>query len=561
MKMSWPTLLLAALFLSTMACENGDSGSSDLTPVNCQGVARSASVSFTGKPDGDTCAWLGIPFAEPPTGNKRFRPAQLLASSGDIDATRLGNDCIQDQSVMTEREISEDCLQLNVWAPGQSRDGQLRTNLPVMVWFYGGGFVMGSANWSLYNGANYARDGVVLVAVNYRLGALGWAAPPGVTDADGTVLAGNLGLTDQLTALEWVQQNIRLFGGDPDRVTIFGESAGGWSVCALLGAGAADKGLVHGAIMESGACFVATPASAQTFGTEWLDKTSCPSHGFPAMDCLRDFSAEQLNDPYGIGMLSGAFPNVDGKLLSQHPIDSLRAGDAADIPMMAGFNHDELEVAALADLELVAIRFDSWQKFWSDVEEALGRDDRIRMQQIYPEDGFETPFDAGQAMVVDQVFGCAARDAVAAQASHGASAYLYRFALTPEVFPLEEYIGSFHGLEVPFVFGNLELVAPVLGTDQQLETAVSFSRQIRRYWTRFAATGNPNGGDDPLWPRFSEAESALELRPQSSVTRGFLTDRCAFWNKRLPGDINSRVDWILDHIPGQDDPSFFKGRR
>jgi len=541
-----------------------DAGAPAPVAVDCSAAAATAGVSFVGARDQDACVWRGLRYAEPPVGALRFRPAVLRPASGTIAATAFGNDCIQGASPMAEQTIDEDCLTLNVWTPGTSADGNLQRNLPVMVWFYGGGYTQGSANWSMYHGAPLAREAMVLVAVNYRLGALGGAAPRGVTDSDGMELKGNLHLSDQWAALEWVQDHVAAFGGNPDNVTVFGESAGGWSVCSLLGAGAASAGLLQRAIMQSGACIFATATAAGDFSDAWLARTGCPPHGPAALACLRTLDDQVFADRYTLGLRTGAYPNVDGELLAQQPLVALSDGVAAGVDFLAGFNHDELEIAALADFDLIGFRFQDWDAFWADVEAELSAADRAALQNLYPQADFATPFDLGQAMIVDQVFGCNARNAVAAQTKHAANTYMYRFALEPESFSVEPYVGSFHGLDVPFVFGAFHWAAPLFSNDG-LEEALAFSARIRRYWTRFAATGNPNGlgldgSPDPDWPRFGSDAFAMELRPNASVTAHFLSDRCAFWNERVPGDFNGMFDWVTDHIPGVEDASFFKRR-
>ncbi|RMF18797.1 MAG: carboxylesterase/lipase family protein, partial [Candidatus Dadabacteria bacterium] len=259
-------MLCATLLMPSLGCS--DKGAEPvMTEVDCEQAAADATLDIVGLRDRGACAWLGLRYAEPITPSGRFLPPELRPlGSGSITATDFGADCLQSNNPMSEQPQSEDCLFLNIWAPGESSDGTLQRQLPVMVWIHGGGFTQGAGNWSLYNGAAFARQGVVLVAINYRLGALGFAAPDGVTHDNGTELAGNLGVRDTLTALEWVQQHIARFGGDPDRVTVFGESAGAWMTCALLAAGAGDDGLLHRAIMESGGCYIASRERAAEFG-------------------------------------------------------------------------------------------------------------------------------------------------------------------------------------------------------------------------------------------------------------------------------------------------------
>ena len=540
--------IVGAALLACVACDGATTQKPELD-IDCVQAAAGPGVDFVGTRSQGACAWLGIPYTAPMTPERRFLPTEPMQSAGTIQAANFGNDCMQGSGPMSEYARSEDCLTLNIWAPSTSGDGQLRQGLPVMVWIHGGGFTEGSGNWSLYNGATLAREGVVLATINYRLGPLGFTAPKGVTHADGYELSGNLGVHDAIAALQWVQEHIHIFGGDPGNVMIFGESAGSWMVCTLLGAGVGEAGLVHRAAMQSGGCYIADRDTSAAFGHSWMNKTPCPRFGPAAYDCLQAQTDLDFETKYTMGMRSGAAPVVDGSLLTDQPIARLRQGVAAGVPLIVGFTRDEFEVVAIGDFEIQSFRYKPWPTFWKEVEAVLGATDTALAREVYPEAEFESPFDVGQAMIVDQVFGCASHDAALAQHGQATASYVYRFGLDAQTFIIEPYAGAFHGTEIPFVFGNLDLLLATVPADNGLERAMAFSSRVRRYWTRFAQTGDPNGGDDPIWPLYGQDQATLELRPETTTNPGLLSQRCAFWNARLPTTLNERIDYIVDHVP------------
>lgn len=537
-----PALFILGLALG--ACTPGD-GAEPLgranVAVDCTADVKLADATVRGLRDASACAYKGIPFAEKPLGELRFRPPQsLVKHAGTLTVNAFANDCVQSPT-FKDVPVGEDCLYLNVWIPGQTADGSRLAGLPVMVFFYGGGFTAGGGSWSFYNGEPLTTHGVIVVTVNYRLGPLGYLAPSAVADVDGAPLAGNLGLRDQTEALRWVQKNIKGFGGDPGRVTIFGESAGAWSVCDLM-ASTETAGLFHRAIMESGECHVGNRDEIAVKADAWIAKTGCPVTGPTALACLRAIDAAKIPD-YGYSMGGGNYPNVDGTLLPEQPLIRLRKGAAAKIPLIAGYNREETD--ALRHLpDYVNLVRGMPADFWADAADALTPAQIERARTVYGDGNYRDAMALATAMLDDIVFVCPAYEAVSAQVSNGAPAWHYRFSVGDDENALEPYLGSFHGLEIPYVFGNTGGLVFVYNDAAAWKRMHAFTERIQRYWTRFAATGDPNGGDDPLWPAFGSEHERLELTVESSVTRGETDARCAFWNEAAPIGLGERFDFI-----------------
>jgi para-nitrobenzyl esterase len=296
--------------------------------------------------------YKGIPFAAPPTGNLRWRPPQPAKSwDGVFKADKYAPACPQiqfDIPIFPKVETSEDCLYLNVWTPAQSP----AENLPVMVWIYGGGFAMGSTSMPLYSGEQLAKMGVIVVSVAYRVGPLGFLAHPELTAESPQKVSGNYGLLDQIAGLQWVQRNIKAFGGDPGRVTIFGESAGGVSV-SMLAASPLAKGLFHRAICESGGSFspvrkekeigsMQLLAGAESAGVEFAQRM-----GANSLAELRQISPEKwLKDP--AAQMGGCWPVVDGYVIVDDQYKLYEAGKYNDVPVLIGTNSDEGSMFARA---------------------------------------------------------------------------------------------------------------------------------------------------------------------------------------------------------------------
>jgi para-nitrobenzyl esterase len=390
--------------------------------------------------------------------------------------------------------LSEDCLYLNVWTGGDAEDRR-----PVMVWIHGGALTGGAGSSSHYDGTALARRGVVLVTLNYRLGPFGYLAHPLLTAETTLATSGNYGVLDQIAALEWVQRNITKFGGDPDRVTIFGESAGAWSVQTLLAAPLA-KGLFHRVIGESGgvlASYGSTPqlvtaeAEGERFGTTLLDAAAADV----TLAAMRAVSAVDV-------MAAAATPEgrirtrpvVDGWVLPDTVRAIFTAGQQHPVPVMLGWNADEGSLAVGRAPEDVA-GYRAW------AHEAFG-EDAPTFLELYAAD---TPSAAREAFLQaysDQNFGWEMREWARLTATVDQPAFLYHFSRVPP----GSQTGAYHGAEIRYVFGNL--YAPGAPHDYSLLDGW-VSDLMASFWVAFAATGNPNTPDTPPWLAHTAARDEL----------------------------------------------------
>lgn len=477
-------------------------------------------------------AFLGVPFAAPPVGALRLRPpAAPAAWSGVRDALAKGKACPQLQKLVdgTQLEWSEDCLTLNLWTPGLDAAAKR----PVMVWIHGGGLANGSGGQALYDGELLARQGgVVVVTLNYRLAQLGYAAHPALSAEQGG-RSGNYGLLDQLAALRWVQDHAARFGGDPARVTVFGESAGAVSTCALLASPRA-AGLFSRAILESGGCpgwgtyarplqaSVAGVETAEAQGLRFAAALGCTGAG--ALECLRAKPAAELLAalPGTVGVLSAGEHYglaVDGDALPDTPAARVAAGAINAAAVLTGTNADEGTIFSigLGITTPAAYEYAIRAAFAAKADAVLAR---------YPAAAYATPKAALDAVVTDAVFACPARRLVRQVAGGGAAAFLYQFVQVPS-YATALGIGAFHGGEIDFVFGTLRSRAR--GTATAAELALSDA--MLGYWTRFAAGGDPGGSGAAAWPRYQTAGDAhLTLGPAVAAGTGLKRADCDFWD-------------------------------
>ncbi len=488
--------------------------------------------------DNGVRVWQGVPYAAPPTGERRWQPPQPPAPwTGLRAATAPGDVCPQPMSQMPGDGRSglrgaEDCLFLNVYAPPLPNTGRA-PRTPVMVWLHGGSFRSGAG--SDYAAEVLAREqGVTVVTLNYRLGALGFLAAPALTDATGS--SGNYGLMDQQEALRWVRRNVAAFGGDPRNVTVFGESAVAMSLCAQL-ASPLSRGLFARAILQSGPCTpqgITTPLSeALSTGSAYARALGCAPQDAA---CLRAVPAGRLLDvPVPGRRVPGAvdLPMVSGdRVLPRAPADVFAAGEGLRVPVLLGTNRDEgtLFVAPVAeagqDLPL-------WQ-FWGVVA-LLERWDAPRALASYPAGG-GTVGDTAAALVTDSLFACPASD-LAADLARTAPVYTYEFRdpappldLAPTA-SVPRY-GASHASELVSVFGTrlAGLADPARFTAPQADLA----RSIRTYWANFARRGDPNGpGLAPWSPYDPENGRVMGLAPQATGEfAGFRqAHRCGLWDR------------------------------
>lgn len=505
--------LAAGLLLGVCAMSSAD----PLTVKTEQGKVHGKTIN-----DGKVRAWLGIPYAAPPVGELRWKAPQTAAKwNGERDATKYGAHCAQnhvfDDMVFQDNGPSEDCLFLNVYAPANA---EKKAKLPVMFWIHGGGFSGGGSNEPRHNGDFLPLKGVVLVTINYRLGVFGFLATADLAkEADGA--AGNYAFMDMVAALEWVKKNIKDFGGDPNNVTIFGESAGSFAVSTLMAAPSA-QGLFHRAIGESGGAvgrnvlaYDALPereAKDQKFVDSLNVKTLAELRALPAQTIL-----DAAKKP-GVGFP----PDVDGKFLKEPVGDTYAAGKQAHIPMIAGWNTDEFPYAA------ATMTAEKWKQMAADTY----KENAEEFLKLFP----GTTDDEAKASAKD--YGAAQFIALGtwrwleAQRKTG-EAPLYRYHFELAATPSKYHPGTFafHSDDIEYVFGTLDTRPGwnVRPEDRKL------SDQMMTYWTNFAKTGDPNGGDLTKWPNYKDDGYPL-LHLNSTVTAGPDTDRerYEFLDKHMP---------------------------
>ncbi len=471
-----------------------------------------------GEADDDLVVFRGIPYAEPPVGPLRFAPPVPHARwDGALDATAFGPMCPQQDSagaIVGE----EDCLTLDVWAHADAETH------PVMVFIHGGGFVQGSGTEALYDGAGLARAGdVVLVTLNYRLGALGFLATEALASESDEDSAGNYGIRDQIAALEWVQRNIAAFGGDPAQVTIFGESAGGVSVCAHIGS-PLSRGLFARAIIESGGGCYGTPqlrtstplqASAMDIGAMVRAAVGCDGASDEAA-CLRAVDAADVVRAQG-AITANALgipelgPNIDGVVLTGDTRDLLMNGDVPDVPVITGTNADEATIFTLSTAVPTEAAYETLVRAFAG---PLADD----VLALYPASDFLSPKDAYNHLFSDVGFICPALSFAAAASGGSAPSYTYHF--TRSASGAAALLGAFHGLELGFVFGNV----PAGYTPTSAELALRDAMQAA--WTSFARGEEPR--TSPAWPAYDAADPAiLVFDDPVSVTAEIREGRCA----------------------------------
>jgi para-nitrobenzyl esterase len=441
-----------------------------------------------GTAQGQIGVFKGIPFAAPPVGDLRWRdPWPVVPWSGAKQVRAFGPACMQAVAMLNmvgaEPNASEDCLYLNVWTPAK-RAGE---KLPVMVWIYGGAFVAGATSSPTYDGMHLAERGVVLVSVAYRVGAFGWLAHPELSKEQGGS-SGNYGLKDQIAALEWVRDNVAQFGGDPDNVTIFGESAGGISV-GMLAVSPPAKGLFAKAISESGGNF-AVPSDAAGPGPGTRTLAAAEAAGVKSIEGLGASSlaaARALTADAIMKMQGSNWPIYDGRVLPGDPWLLYDAGRFNDTPILIGTNSDEGGLFIRQPGDPTAFDASTRGQYGAFAGRAL---------ELYPASDAETTREAQADMMREQVFAWPTYAWARKQASLGrGAAYVYYFDHKTPQSPR----GALHASEIQYVFGTLGTQggAPTKADEKMRD-------EFMGYFVNFAKTGDPNGAGLPEWPRFTK---------------------------------------------------------
>jgi para-nitrobenzyl esterase len=488
------------------------------------GLVRVDAGLLRGEVSDDHVRFSRIPYAAPPVGERRWRPPALPAPwQGVRDATAIADPCPQPANDGTDLIVGrEDCLTLDVVRPRTNRHGPL----PVVVWLHGGELTSGAA--AEYDGARLAVGGdVVVVTLNYRLGALGFLSNP-VLDAEGTV-SGNYGLLDQAEALRWVRRNIDRFGGDPREVTLAGQSSGARSVCTHL-ASPGSRGLFHRAITQSGACSteVMTKPDADAKGDQAIAEVRCADAGtdHDIADCLRNVSPAALlatladvGHPLGDRRDAAWGPVAQTPYLPWQPSTALRYGLAADVPLLAGSTRHEARGPVLGRLP------DLTEDRYHQLLAALLGADSAAVLAEYPTAEFDSPALALAAVLTDRNYACPTLTTAQAARRHGP---VYTYEFREEAGPIDGMAyGAFHSWDLPFLFDvsiRNSQYPPLTPNQQRL------SQTMIDYWSNFAHTGKPSRPGHPAWPTFNTGQTVIGLSADQIRPTDYATEhRCRFW--------------------------------
>ena len=471
---------------------------------------------LAGTIDGRLRVFKGIPYALPPVGERRWRPpAPPVPWPGTREAGAYGPSCVQPPvpaaSLYHDPPLatSEDCLTLNIWAPADV------TSAPVIVWIHGGSLRVGGSAEPLFDGASFARRGIVFVSINYRLGVLGWLAHPALSAESPHHASGNYGLLDQIEALRWVRANVAAFGGDPGNVTIMGESAGALSVAYLLVSPLA-RALFHKAILQSANIRAFPELARPAFGLDPAEQTGralAASVGAADLEALRAMDAEALTRAAPARFMAQG--TIDGWALTEQIVETFDAGRQARVPLLAGFNSGEVRSQRAflppAPPDAAAYEAEIGRRYGAHAPAFL---------RLYPGSDIEGSM---LATLRDAIYGWAAERIVRQQAAAGLPAFLYLF---DHCYPAARArdLCAFHASELPYVFGHAGRDAPLPPNWPRPEgpAEAALSEAILDYWVGFARNGAPSGPGRPLWPPYSEGEAFMRFSNRPAAARDLL---------------------------------------
>ncbi|KAM5262850.1 pyrethroid hydrolase Ces2e-like [Ctenodactylus gundi] len=525
-------VLLLALICGLLIYFLHDQGQDSASPIrNTHTGQVRGSLVHVMESDVGVHTFLGIPFAKPPVGSLRFAPPEAPEPwSGVRDGTSQPATCLQNRGSATS--MSEDCLHLNIYTPAHANKG---SNLPVMVWIHGGALVGGSASGT--DGSVLAAvEDVVIVVIQYRVGVLGFFS---TGDEHAT---GNWGYLDQVAALRWVQQNIAHFGGNPDRVTIFGQSAGGASVSTQV-LSPMSKGLFHGAIMESGVALVPDLISNSTEAVSMIvaNLSACEHVDSEALvRCLRNKTEEEI---LAINQAFKSIPAVvDGTFLPRHPLDLLASADFQPIPSIIGVNNDEYGWV----LPMVMGSPANQQEMNREIMRTILQNTATQMKlpaefgDLFMEEYMGNTEDPEtlrvqfHEMLGDFMFVMPALNVAKFQRSHGL-VFSYEFQHPPSFRKNNRpaYVKADHGDEISFIFRTFHGSNNVNFTEEEK----LLSSRMMKYWANFARNGNPNGEGLPQWPALDHQELYLQLNLQPAVGTALKASRLKFWTETVPQKI------------------------
>jgi para-nitrobenzyl esterase len=505
-------LAIAGLALAFSAPAPADS----LTVKTAQGKVQGKTIN-----DGKVNAFMGLPYAAPPVGDMRWKaPAPPAKWKATRDATHYGAHCAQGRvfadMIFQDAAPSEDCLYLNVYSPSMAKAG---SKLPVMFWIHGGGYSGGGSSEPRHNGDFLPTKGVVLVTINYRLGVFGFMATADLAKEAGGV-TGNYGLLDMVAALQWVKANIAKFGGDPDNVTIFGESAGSFAVSTLMASPLA-RGLFHKAIGESGGAFsdvlpTNTLETSEKENGDWV-----ASLGVKTLAELRAMSTDALLEAAAKRGAPRFAPVIDGRFLTEPVSQTFAQGTQAHVPLLAGWNRDEGSFMANG------MTVDKWKDFAT--KNFADRADEFL--KLYPGDTDEQAARSSTDYGSDAFIAFGTWKWIEAHQKTG-NAPIYRYHFEQPAPPSKFHPDpvAFHSDDIEYVFGTIDTRPGAVWTPEERK----LSEEMVNYWTNFAKTGDPNGLGLPVWPKLGAEGELIHL--DSTITSG-------------PSTVEPRYEFLLKGMP------------
>ena len=562
-----------SFILGLVACQSGDKTSPSAVVQTPQGPVQ-GEVSQAGITN-----FKGLPFAAPPIDDLRWRPPapasvwvetrrattfspmcmQNTQSGADGFLNRIidGNGLSGIKNALVKRiaanlptsQTSEDCLYLNVRTPSIAPE----TSKPVMVWIHGGGHQFGSGDFSYYQGDTIPEHGIVLVTINYRLGVFGYLAHPALSEDDPRGVSGNYGTLDQIAALEWVKDNIQAYGGDPNNVTIFGESAGAWSVTELMASPLA-KGLFHKAIGQSGSSIYHL-GQMQGDGVGWvsgyetarkLDEALGLDN--PSAQDLRALDAQSLINIVTEDISDGFHHNRDGVVFPDNVGLAFTKGSYNKVPTIFGYNADEGSLFYPTDQE-PTVWMEDFPKDGTRSEQIAALSEHYPQNaemliDLYKLDGdAATTFEGGMAMMGDEIFGANIRLTTEINRDAGQDAWAYTFNRIP---PSDrQTIGAYHGAEIPFVFNTHE---PILGLSDEDKVLTDV---MVDYWTNFAKTGNPNGQNLLSWPEYENGNWMAfnaNINRENQVVKDHQGMKLKALTEGVTKKLNDLEQWQANHV-------------
>lgn len=489
-------IIIAALMVSPAIVANASE--------NRAPVVETPAGSVRGVERENLQIFLGIPYAAPPMGERRWKPpVQMTAFGGVYDATEFGAACMQPTSrpgsIYAEKysKMSEDCLTLNIWKPHKAE------NAAVFVWIHGGSLMTGAGGLPMYDGEKLAKHGVIVVSINYRLGIFGYLAHQDLSAESPDGVSGNYGLLDQIAALEWIKRNISAFGGDPGKVTIAGESAGALSVMYLMASPAA-RGLFSKAIAQS-AYMITTPElkeqahgvpSAEAAGAYVAEKI-----GAGDIAAMRAMDAEKLMDEAAKAGYA-PFGSVDGVTLPRQLVETFDRGEQAPVPVLSGFNSGEIRSLRFllppAPKDAAAYEAEIRARYGELSDTFL---------KLYPSSDIE---ESMLATTRDAMYGWTAQRLAEKQTEIGAESYFYLF---DHGYPAADEAGlhGFHASEIPYIFGTVDETPALWPKPPKSALERKLSKAMMQYWTSFARTGAPEAEGQDSWPSFGADEGFMRF--------------------------------------------------